>query len=72
MNGIVAENGKVVTDEMIADWESALERGGDLFLIEFQIDDDGAFRRHAASCYWLIVSLRTASRLKAAAIRALV
>lgn len=25
-NGIVAENGKVVTDEMIADWESALER----------------------------------------------
>ena len=23
MNGIVAENGKVVTDEMIADWESA-------------------------------------------------
>ncbi len=26
MNGIVAENGKVVTDEMIADWESALER----------------------------------------------
>ena len=26
MNGIVAENGKVVTDEMIAGWESALER----------------------------------------------
>ena len=26
MNGIVAENGKVVTDEMIADWESTLER----------------------------------------------
>jgi len=26
MNGIVAENGMVVTDEMIADWESALER----------------------------------------------
>ena len=26
MNGIVAENGKVVTDEMIANWESALER----------------------------------------------
>lgn len=26
MKGIVAENGKVVTDEMIADWESALER----------------------------------------------
>ena len=26
MNGIVAENGKLVTDEMIADWESALER----------------------------------------------
>ena len=26
MNGIVAENGKVVTDDMIADWESALER----------------------------------------------
>ena len=26
MNGIVAENSKVVTDEMIADWESALER----------------------------------------------
>lgn len=26
MNGIVAENGKIVTDEMIADWESALER----------------------------------------------
>lgn len=26
MNGVVAENGKVVTDEMIADWESALER----------------------------------------------
>lgn len=26
MNGIIAENGKVVTDEMIADWESALER----------------------------------------------
>ncbi len=25
MNGIVAENGKVVTDEMIAEWESALE-----------------------------------------------
>ena len=24
MNGIVAENGKVVTDEMIAGWESAL------------------------------------------------
>lgn len=27
MNGVVAENGKVVTDEMIADWESALDRG---------------------------------------------
>ena len=26
MNGIVAENGKVVTDDMIADWDSALER----------------------------------------------
>lgn len=26
MNGIVAENGKVVTDEMIADWEADLER----------------------------------------------
>lgn len=26
MNGIVAENGKVVTDEMIASWEDALER----------------------------------------------
>lgn len=26
MNGVVAENGKVVTDEMIAGWESALER----------------------------------------------
>ena len=26
MKGIVAENGKVVTDEMIAGWESALER----------------------------------------------
>ena len=26
MDGIVAENGKVVTDEMIAGWESALER----------------------------------------------
>lgn len=26
MDGIVAENGKVVTDAMIADWESALER----------------------------------------------
>ena len=26
MDGIVAENGKVVTDEMIADWESILER----------------------------------------------
>lgn len=26
MNGIVAENGRVVTDEMIANWESALER----------------------------------------------
>ena len=26
MDGIVAENGKVVTDEIIADWESALER----------------------------------------------
>lgn len=26
MNGIVAENGNVVTDDMIADWESALER----------------------------------------------
>lgn len=26
MNRIVAENGEVVTDEMIADWESALER----------------------------------------------
>lgn len=26
MNGIVAEDGKVVTDEMIAGWESALER----------------------------------------------
>lgn len=26
MSGIVAENGKVVTDQMIADWESALER----------------------------------------------
>ena len=26
MNGVVAENGKVVTDEMIADWESALDR----------------------------------------------
>lgn len=26
MNGIVAENGKLVTDEMIAEWESALER----------------------------------------------
>ena len=25
-NGIVAENGKAVTDEMIADWEGALER----------------------------------------------
>ena len=25
-NGIVAENSKAVTDEMIADWESALER----------------------------------------------
>lgn len=25
-NGIVAENGTVVTDEMIAGWESALER----------------------------------------------
>lgn len=27
MKGIVAENGIVVTDEMIAGWESALERG---------------------------------------------
>ncbi len=26
MSGIVAENGTVVTDEMIAGWESALER----------------------------------------------
>lgn len=26
MNGVVAENGKIVTDEMIAVWESALER----------------------------------------------
>ena len=26
MDGIVAENGKVVTDAMIAGWESALER----------------------------------------------
>lgn len=26
MNGIVAENGKVVTDEMIASWEETLER----------------------------------------------
>lgn len=26
MNGIVAENGKIVTDEMIASWEEALER----------------------------------------------
>lgn len=26
MNGVVAENGKVVTDEMIDGWESALER----------------------------------------------
>lgn len=26
MSGIVAENGKIVTDEMIAAWESALER----------------------------------------------
>ena len=26
VNGIVAEDGKVVTDEMIAEWESALER----------------------------------------------
>ena len=26
MDGIVAENGKVVTDAMIADWESAPER----------------------------------------------
>lgn len=26
MSGIVAENGKVVTDEMIATWEEALER----------------------------------------------
>ncbi|MCI6843140.1 MAG: hypothetical protein MR874_00045 [Coriobacteriaceae bacterium] len=26
MGGIVAENGRVVTDGMIADWESALER----------------------------------------------
>ena len=26
MNEIVAENGKVVTDGMIADWEGALER----------------------------------------------
>lgn len=26
MNGIVAENGKLVTDEMIAGWEAALER----------------------------------------------
>lgn len=26
MNGIVAENGKVVTDEMIAGWEGAHER----------------------------------------------
>lgn len=26
MSEIVAENGKVVTDEMIAAWESALER----------------------------------------------
>ena len=26
MNGIVAENGQIVTDEMIADWESALKR----------------------------------------------
>lgn len=26
MNGIVAENGKLVTDEMIANWEDALER----------------------------------------------
>ena len=53
--------------------EGALEGGGDLFLVEFEIDDDRALRRHAGSCcYWLIVSLRTASRLKAAAIRALV
>ncbi len=26
MNEIIAENGKVVTDEMIADWEESLER----------------------------------------------
>jgi hypothetical protein len=26
MSGIIAENGKVVTDEMIAEWEGALER----------------------------------------------
>lgn len=26
MDGIVAENGKVVTDAMIANWENALER----------------------------------------------
>ena len=26
MNGIVAENGMLVTDEMIAGWETALER----------------------------------------------
>lgn len=26
MNGIVAEDGRVVTDEMIAGWEEALER----------------------------------------------
>ena len=26
MNGIVAENGRVVTDEMIANWESSLDR----------------------------------------------
>ena len=26
VNGIVAEDGKVVTDEMIAEWESALVR----------------------------------------------
>lgn len=25
MSGIIAENGKLVTDEMIADWESSLE-----------------------------------------------
>lgn len=27
MSGIVAENGKEVTDEMVAEWEGSLEQG---------------------------------------------